>query len=150
MLTLKHRMQPNKEEVAAKVMDGEAILINLSNGVYYSMGKAGAMVWELVEQNYSVEEMIEAVAARYEVSAKQVQTDVEQLVRQLLEEKLVLAAEDGAAREKEQPQPVKQKEPYESPQLNIYRDMGYLLALDPPTPGLDLTPWKEPGEKPGK
>ena len=44
MLMLKHRMQPNKEEVAAKVMDGEAILINLSNGIYYSMDKVGAVV----------------------------------------------------------------------------------------------------------
>ena len=147
MVALQNRIQPNKEEVAAKVMDGEAILINLSNGVYYSMDKVGAVVWELIEKDYNVEEMIEAVAARYEVSAEQVQTDVEQLVGQLLEEKLVLMAEDGAAREKEQPQRVEQKEPYEAPQLNIYRDMGDLLALDPPTPGLEVTPWKEPGDK---
>jgi hypothetical protein len=26
---------------------------------------------------------------------------------------------------------------YEKPRLNIYRDMGNLLALDPPTPGID-------------
>ena len=147
MLTLKQRVQPNKQEVAAKVMDGEAILINLSNGVYYSMDKVGAVVWELIEKDYNVEEIIEAVAARYEVSTEQVQTDVARLAEQLVEENLVLAAENGAAREKEPPQRVQHKEPYEAPQLNIYRDMGDLLALDPPTPGLEVTPWKEPGDE---
>jgi hypothetical protein len=40
----------------------------------------------------------------------------------------------------------KDKLPYELPKLNIYRDMGDLLALDPPVPGLGDTPWKEPEE----
>lgn len=39
------------------------------------------------------------------------------------------------------------KEPYEAPVLNIYRDMGDLLALDPPTPGLDTFNWKDPRDK---
>lgn len=29
-------------------------------------------------------------------------------------------------------------------ELNIYRDMGDHLALDPPVPGLGDTPWKDP------
>ena len=36
---------PNVAEVAAKVMDGEAILINLANGMYYSMDGAGGFLW---------------------------------------------------------------------------------------------------------
>ena len=39
MLTLQNRLRPNEEEVAGKVMDGDAIIINLSNGIYYSMDK---------------------------------------------------------------------------------------------------------------
>ena len=37
---------------------------------------------------------------------------------------------------------------YAAPQLNVYRDMGDLLALDPPTPGLELTPWQDTEESP--
>lgn len=29
-----------------------------------------------------------------------------------------------------------EKVPYEIPKINIYRDLGDLLALDPPVPGL--------------
>lgn len=145
MFTLKQLVQPNKEEVAAKVMDGEAILINLSNGIYYSMDKVGAVVWELVERNFSAEEMVAFIVSRYEVEIEKAQADVERLLQELVDENLILAADDVAGGDREQPGQVDTKEPYEPPQLNIYRDMGDLLALDPPTPGLEATPWKDPG-----
>ena len=147
MLTSIQRMQPNTEEVAAKVMDGEAILINLSNGIYYSMDKVGAIVWELIERRFNQEEMIEFITSRYEVESHQAQLDVERLVKELEDEKLILVANDVGRSDMEQPAQMQLKEPYEAPQLNIYRDMGDLLALDPPTPGLEATPWKEPGEE---
>ena len=144
MVTLKQRVQPNKEEVAAKVMDGEAILINLSNGIYYSMDKVGAVVWELVERNFSPEEMVASIMSRYEVETEKAQADVERLLKELVDEKLILAADGAVGGDREQLEQVDTKEPYEPPQLNIYRDMGDLLALDPPTPGLEVTPWKDP------
>ena len=145
MFTLKQPVQPNKEEVAAKVMDGEAILINLSNGIYYSMDKVGAVVWELVERNFSPEEMVGSIVSRYEIETETAQADLERLLKELVDEKLILAADGVAGGDREQRGQVDTKEPYEPPQLNIYRDMGDLLALDPPTPGLEATPWKDPG-----
>ena len=46
----------------------------------------------------------------------------------------------------EKPPPSQDRLVYEPPQLNIYRDMGDLLALDPPVPGLG-DPWMDPGLK---
>ena len=34
-------LKPNSDGVASKIVDGEAILINLSNGMYYSMDAVG-------------------------------------------------------------------------------------------------------------
>jgi hypothetical protein len=147
MLTSMQRVQPNTEEVAAKVMDGEAILINLSNGIYYSMDKVGAIVWEFIEKRFNQEEMVALITNRYEVERGQAQIDVERLLKELEDEKLILVSNDVTGSDKEQPTQVQVKEPYEAPQLNIYRDMGDLLALDPPTPGLEATPWKDPGEE---
>ena len=137
MSTSRYRLQPNKEEVAAKVMDGEAILINLSNGIYYSMDKVGGLIWEMVEERRSLEEMVARVVASYEVSEEQARADVERLMEELVQENLVAAAKDGAALSGvSEPGEATEKVPYEAPKLNIYRDMGDLLALDPPTPGL--------------
>ncbi len=91
--------------------------------------------------------MVTALCARYDVSAEKAKSDVERLLGELVQENLVLVTEDGAARQENQGQQSGQKQIYESPKLNIYRDMGDLLALDPPTPGLENTPWKDPDEE---
>ena len=147
MLTLQSRLRPNEEEVAGKVMDGEAIIINLSNGIYYSMDKVGGLIWELIEGRYSFEEMVTALCARYDVSAEKAKSDVERLLGELVQENLVIVTQNGAGRGDNQVQQSEQIQAYESPKLNIYRDMGDLLALDPPTPGLEVTPWKDPDEE---
>src|SRR5215467_12767820 len=143
MLCLHHRFRPREEEVASKVIDGEAIIINLANGVYYSMDKVGALVWDLLLAGHTLEEVIMAVTYRYDVTREQTESNVRDLVQELVQENLVVASENGAtalAQAMEQ----QDKAPYEIPKLNIYRDMGDLLALDPPVPGLGDTPWKEP------
>lgn len=142
MLTLQSRLRSNEHDVAAKVMDGEAIIINLANGIYYSMDKVGGLIWEVLAGAHSLEEVVSAVIARYDVSREQAQADVERLAAELLQENLLTMINDGGAVEKISAQEGQQKLPYEAPVLNIYRDMGDLLALDPPTPGLYDMAWK--------
>jgi hypothetical protein len=147
-LELNQCLEPLAEEVAAKVIDGEAILINLATGVYYSMDKVGALIWEMIAGKQSLHEIVAAVTVRYEVSQEQASADIRRLAEELLQENLVKTAANGA-----EPSPSSQpngasKDSYEAPVLNIYRDMGDLLALDPPTPGLDNYNWKDPEEEP--
>jgi hypothetical protein len=146
MLTLQNCFRPREEEIASKVIDGEAIIINLANGVYYSMEKVGALVWDLLQAGHSLEEVISAVTGRYDVAREQAEANVCDLVQELVQENLVVSTENGTSRAAEIRMEQQEKVPYEIPKLNIYRDMGDLLALDPPVPGLGDTPWKEPGE----
>jgi hypothetical protein len=67
-------------------------------------------------------------------------------VQELVQENLVVATENGKPSPAEAITEQQDKLPYELPKLNIYRDMGDLLALDPPVPGLGDTPWKDPEE----
>lgn len=143
MLNLQDCFRPREEEVASKVIDGEAIIINLANGVYYSMDKVGALVWDLLQTGYSLEEVIAAVTGQYDVGREQAESNVRDLVQELVAENLVVASENGTAAPA-QATPAQVKLLYELPKLNIYRDMGDLLALDPPVPGLGDTPWKKP------
>lgn len=148
MVNLDQRLQPRENEVAAKVIDGEAIIINLANGVYYSMDKVGALIWEMIEGRHSLAEMVEIISRRYAVSSEQAESDVRRLTEELLEETLVVPSNDGAACLNGGTETQQETLAYESPALNIYRDMGDLLALDPPVPGLGDTPWKEPDSEP--
>lgn len=148
MSNLHRRLQPRDEEIAAKVMDGEAIIINLANGIYYSMDKTGGLIWEMIQGRHSLEQTVTAVITRYDVSREQAERDIDQLIGELLQENLISVTEDIVAAVSEHQSEPEQKLSYELPKLNIYRDMGDLLALDPPTPGLGDTPWKDPDEEP--
>ena len=139
------RLTPKGQQVAAKVVDGEAVIINLANGVYYSMDKAGGLIWSMIEQARSLDAIADAVAAAYDVPPVRAREDVEQLAAQLVAEDLVVVAGDEVPAEGADPAPPPQKLLYETPKLNVYRDMEELLALDPPMPALQETPWKDEG-----
>ncbi len=136
MLNVQDRLHPNEQQVAAKVMDGEAVLINLANGFYYSMGGAGGFIWPLIGQRHALGEIARVVCDRFDVSNEQALADVQQLASQLLEEDLVSVCDadtqpvEGVRLEKGE------KLPYEQPQLTKYDDMADMFALDPPLPGL--------------
>ena len=134
---------PNREEIAAKVIDGELIIIRLSDGTYYSMDNVGSRVWALIERRHDVPAVVETIAAWYREPDERVAREVGTLVEDLLEERLIVVAEGAApARAGEAAPP--DLLAYETPRLNVYRDMGNLLALDPPTPGIDDLTLKGP------
>jgi hypothetical protein len=142
MFTLQDCFRRNGEEVVAKVIDGEAIIINLSNGIYYSMDQVGALIWELIEAGHSLDAIVQKIVDRYEVSSQQVQADMERLVAELCHENLLVVSNENPVPIERIP-PMSEKLPYVSAEMNIYRDMGDLLALDPPMPGFQVTPWNE-------
>ena len=128
-------LQPNTETIAAKVIDGEAIIMNLSNGAYYSMSKVGATIWERIERGSDLAGLEACVVARYVVEPAQAHDEVERLVAELLAEELIVTGPEAAL------EPVNQeeagpREAYEPPVLNKYTEMADLLALDPPMPVL--------------
>jgi hypothetical protein len=142
-----NRLRANDAECAAKVLDGEAVIINLINGTYYSLDRAGAVVWELAAAGHTVDEIVDGLTLRYDVDASRAQSDVERLVSELLAERLLVAANgassgssDGAAHGA-----ANGREPYDVPMLTTYRDMADLLALDPPMPRLEDIVWNDPG-----
>ena len=144
MATVPRFARVNPEEVAAQVIDGEAIIINMATGVYYSLAGVGAEVWSLLETTGDVDRTVTAIAARYDVDHGQARADVERLVGEFLAERLVLVANEPVG-----PDEAGELEPtmgraYAAPVLQAYRDMNELMALDPPVPGLTPISWDEP------
>ena len=133
----------NKMDVNAEVIDGEAIIINVTTGVYYSLEDIGVYVWELLSVGNSLAETIQAVIERYPVPAEQASVDLEDFVSELIAEGLILETNQYGSSSSTEVTTRDSVEHYKKPFLNIYRDMGDLLALDPPTPGLSLTPWED-------
>ncbi len=147
MSPLHRRLRPREEEVTSKVIDGEAIIINLANGMYYSMDKVGGMIWEMVQGSHTLDEIVATIVARYDVLRGEAQADVERLTAELLQENLVAVSDHDLPLRENHELLQERKLPYEVPKLNRYSDLGDLLALDPPTPGLQEIVWKEPDDE---
>lgn len=137
-MDLDQTLCPNSREVAAKVMDGEAVLINLNTGVYYSTAGCGGFLWDLLERGYTPRDCLNELTARFTTSREQAEADLAGYLAELLAESLVVAG-PVEKRPLEPPQG-QEKADYSAPLLHAYRDMGDLLALDPPAPDLDLAP----------
>lgn len=131
-LNIYDRLEPNDVVLASKVMDGEAIMINVYTGVYYSMEGAGAAIWAMIQAGLSVRQIVEETARLYGVPAERVRDDLEDLSRQLLKENAIRVA--GGPPPASWTPPAAPSGPYAAPALNVYRDMEQLLAVDPPMP----------------
>lgn len=132
----------NEQDVAAKVVDGEAILINLTSGLYYSMDKVGGLVWSLIAGGSSVALVAQAVAASYSIPVDRARDDVRRLVQQLLAEKLIAVAAGTGVTAPAAPAPTNSGQ-YQAPKLTRFDDMADMFALDPPLPELPAV--KPPG-----
>lgn len=133
------RYQLRSSDVTGKVIDGEAIIMNLATGAYYSMDGVGAALWELLEIGCSRDEAVKSLADRYAVDPEVLSRDVSAVIEDLIAEELIAVAGDRAA-----PSAIPvvgTRSEYMPPSLQKFTDMADLLALDPPMPGLDESAW---------
>lgn len=128
-------LQSNEREVASKVVDGEAVLINLVNGMYYSLDKVGGLAWSMITGGSSIARIAEVIVERYTIPISQAQDDVRRLVEELLADGLIVIGE-GEIKASVAPAPDTASDFYEAPALVKYDDMAEMFALDPPLPEL--------------
>lgn len=138
----------NEEECAAQVIDGEAVIINLLNGTYYSLDKVGGAIWELAAAGHTTPEIVQRIAARYDVDSDRARRDVDRLTQELLAERLLVPATAPSGQPDAVPTDASgARIAYDEPVLTTYRDMAELLALDPPMPRLETLVWSEPADQ---
>lgn len=146
MLSTSDCISANEQQVAAKVMDGEAILINLGTGIYYSLGTTGGFIWSLVEKRTSIADIIRGMMDHYDVGEAEATRDVLRLASDLCTEGLAIASLPvslGMAGATGKPE-ISARLPYEPPTMEKYTDMAEMFALDPPLPGLSQATTAEP------
>ncbi len=120
-------------QVTSSIVDGEAVIINLDTGNYYSTAGIGAEIWSRISRCELVDEIIEDLKSRFGSSEKhgQISRTVRHFVGVLESENLIQPigkAPDGApGREPHRSEATS----FEEPVLYRYDDMNELLLLDP-------------------
>ena len=72
------------------MLDGEAVVINLTDGVYYSLDGTGALAWAMAVTGASAGEIAGEIAGRYGAPLESVRADVNRLLEKLVAERLLL------------------------------------------------------------
>ncbi|MEK7435723.1 MAG: PqqD family protein [Pseudomonadota bacterium] len=82
------------DEVVLRDLAGEAILLDMNTNTYFGLNPVGTRVWHLLAEQQSTETIIPLLLQEFEVEERQLRTDLEKLVQQLLEKKLLIAIDD--------------------------------------------------------
>lgn len=69
--------------------ENESILLHLETKRYYTLNETGVRIWQLLADGHTADEITHKLCAEYEMSIKSAEKSVSNLIRKLLEEKLL-------------------------------------------------------------
>jgi Coenzyme PQQ synthesis protein D (PqqD) len=72
------------DEVTWRDVNGELVVLRLTSGEYYSFNSIGRLTWMNISEGKSIAEIVETIAAEYDVSHEQAESDVHGFVEGLL------------------------------------------------------------------
>jgi len=78
------------EQVSLTDVDDQAVLLDLDSGTYFGINHVGAYFLRLMESDYNSQQAIQEIARHYDVDTKNVETDINELIEQLIAQKLIL------------------------------------------------------------
>ena len=84
------------ETAAFRIIDNEAVILNLDSGIYYSLNEVGTKVWKLCTGSNSLRDITAAIVEEFEVQEDIAQKDVSEIISDLLKEGLVTINENRA------------------------------------------------------
>ena len=76
-------------DVLFRVLDGEAVILNLRSGIYFGLDTIGTRMWQLIRDHSSSTQIISILLDEYEVAKDQLEKDLEQLIEDLLGKGLI-------------------------------------------------------------
>jgi Coenzyme PQQ synthesis protein D (PqqD) len=85
------RLRANQQVLARKV-DEESVLLNPADGQYYALDDVGGRVWELCDGTHTLLEIAQIISREFEADPAVVSADLEELLGDLAEAGLVETA----------------------------------------------------------
>lgn len=123
-------------QVLREVIAGEVVIINMMSGSYYSLTDVGTFVWEMLEQGFSQEAIVNTLLLQYDAELDTIETALMVLIESLVTENLltsVMISEDRSLSNTESMTElnIEVKKSFIPPILGKYDDMQELLLVDP-------------------
>jgi Coenzyme PQQ synthesis protein D (PqqD) len=120
------------KNVVSEIIDEEAIIMDLTDGIYFSSDGAGAVIWDGIVRGLDAAQIKQRVQQVFSADPAELNVDFEGFVASLLTNKLVNVADEAAVSSVgwSMPLPADRRR-YDPPVLNRYDDLQSLALLDP-------------------
>lgn len=72
-----------KPNITWRVVDGEALILDLNSGHYFSLNPVATEIWEALQSGAEVPLIIQTVSVKYKIEARVVENDLHELITDL-------------------------------------------------------------------
>lgn len=72
------------DKIVGEVLDGEAVLLDLGSGKYFSLNPTATRMWQLLGERGDLEEVLDALRQEFDVEGATLAEDLDGLVAELI------------------------------------------------------------------
>jgi hypothetical protein len=81
-----HRQSENgrgKPNITWRVVDGEALILDLNSGYYFSLNPVATEIWEALQSGADIPRIVQTISLKYQADARVVEHDLSELITDL-------------------------------------------------------------------
>ena len=98
-----HRIAPDVQVVAAGHqvscdLAGEAVILQLQDGVYYGLNPLGTRIWNLIQEPKAVRDILGTLLEEYAVAQDRCEQDLLTLLQELASRQLIEVRDEAGAK----------------------------------------------------
>lgn len=88
-ITIDNIVKRTPEMVYSK-LDGEVVMMSVENGEYYGLNEIGSAIWDKIEKEIKVDELVKLLMEEYDVERSECEADTLEFLNEMLVKKLVV------------------------------------------------------------
>lgn len=85
------KYQPAQEALVAH-LDGDAVVLHSGTHEYFRLNETAQVIWKQLENDETIEDVVAHLTENFDVSPDDARAEIEQLLNQLLDARLVVPA----------------------------------------------------------
>lgn len=90
-ITMENIVSRNPDLLAVP-MDGDLVMMSISEGHYFGINPVGVRIWEALENSQTVRQLCEIITNEFDVDKQTCESDVRNFIQKMLEAKVVTMA----------------------------------------------------------
>jgi len=79
----------NDEHIAGELLEGEFVIMNKQDNVYYGLNDVGGRIWQLIKEPHAVSDLIDTLMEEYDVDRTTCASEVIALLDDMAERGLI-------------------------------------------------------------